>query len=126
MILPLALKGVPWRYVGAALVLSGVVSYVAFLNVRVSKLETTVAEKNLEIEQCASNNATLTASLDTQNAEILRWQGVAQQKQEQVSDALKEARKQGVRMNELLGRLNSSTVTTCEEGIGLIDEALGL
>jgi len=126
MIPLLALKNIPWRYVGAALVIIGVVSYVALLNVRVSKLETMVAEKNLEISQCNTNMETLTSSLVSQNSEIQRWSNIAQQKQDQASDALMEARKQGVRANELVGELKSSRANTCEEGITLLDEALGL
>jgi len=120
------LINLPWRYVGAGLVLSAVIAYVGLLNIRVSSLEATVAEKTLIIHQCDSERSALKSSLVAQNEEVSRWQFIAQEKQQQALNALTEARKQGVRVNELVGRLKASEASTCEQGILLIDEVLGL
>jgi hypothetical protein len=120
------LLNVPWRYVGAGLVLSAVIAYVGFLNVRVSSLEATVAEKTLVIRQCDSERSALKFSIVTQNEEVSRLEVIAQEKQQQALKALTEARKQGVRVTELVGRLKASEASTCEQGILLIDEVLGL
>lgn len=121
-----ALKRVPWKYVGIAALIAGAGFYVYHLKLTVANLETTVAEQETEIARKEADIAGLKGSIASQNNAVEQWRLIAQAKQNQVSDALREAEKQGERADRMVARLQAAEAQTCEEGIELIDEALGL
>jgi len=128
-LLPAALtlgKKVPWKYVGIAAVIVGAVWYGYHLKLTISQLETTVAEQETTIAVRESEIADLKGSVVSQNNAVEQWRLIAQTKQKKVSDALREAEKQSVRADRMIERIQTSGAQTCDEGVDLIDEALGL
>ncbi len=119
-------RKVPWKYVGIAAVIAGAGFYVYHLKLTVSRLETTVAEQKAVIIRKESEIRDLKGSVESQNNAVEQWRLVAQTKQEQAADALREAEQQSKRADRMVERLQSAGAQTCEEGIDLIDEALGL
>jgi len=125
--IPLSLtKNIPWKWVGVAVVVIGTGVYVYNLKLDIASLETTVAEQQTTIERKNTEITGLKASVSKQNDEVDRWRRVASERQQQVTSTLKEAERQSARANRMIDRLQSSEAQTCEEGIELIDEALGL
>lgn len=132
MVLPLATaaltlgKRIPWKYVCIAAVIIGAGFYVYHLKLTVSRLETTVAEQKAVIIRKDSEIAGLKSSVVSQNNAVEQWRLIARSKQEKVADALREAQVQSERADHMVQRLQSDGAQTCEDGIKLIDEALGL
>lgn len=119
-------KKVPWKYVGIAAVIAGAGFYVYHLKLTIASLETTVAEQETTIAIRESEIAGLKASVVSQNNAVEQWRLIAQTKQKKVTDALREAERQSARADRMVERLQTSGAQTCDEGINLIDEALGL
>ncbi|QFS86642.1 MULTISPECIES: hypothetical protein [unclassified Marinobacter] len=119
-------KRIPWKYVGVAAVVAGVGFYVYHLKLTVANLQTTVAEQETTIARKDSEIVGLKGSVVSQNNAVEQWRLIAQAKQNQAADALREAEEQSARADRMIERLQTSGAKTCEEGINLIDEALGL
>lgn len=114
-----ALKNVPWKWVGIGAVVLGAVAYIGWLKVDVANLETEVAEKEIRITE-------LKGTISSQNNAIEQWRLIASAKQEAAEDALVKVLEQKNQVNDTLARLEEANAQTCEEGIQLIDETLGL
>lgn len=89
------------------------------LKARVAKLEGEVSRKENQIED-------LTSSVDRQNELVDQWRAKAQERAQAFHEAAREAQKAKQAADEAVGRLQASEAMTCQEGIDLIDEALGL
>lgn len=114
-----ALKSVPWKWVGIGALVLGTVAYIGWLKVDVANLETEVAEKETQITE-------LKGTVTSQNNAVEQWRLIASAKQEAAEDALAEVLEQKNQVNDTLARLDEANAQTCEEGIQLIDETLGL
>lgn len=121
-----ALKRVPWKWVGVLVIVAGVGFYVYHLKLTVANLETTVVKQEATIERKDGEIRDLKGSVVSQNNAVEQWRLIAQSKQDQAADALREAEQQSERADEMIEHLQSSGAQTCKEGINLIDEALGL
>ncbi|ATN93303.1 hypothetical protein [Marinobacter phage PS6] len=121
-----ALKRVPWKKVGIVILIAGVGFYIYHLKLTVANLETTVAKQEATIERKDGEIRELKGSVASQNNAVEQWRLIAQSKQDQAADALKEAEEQSERADQMIERLQTAGAQTCEEGINLIDEALGL
>lgn len=120
------LKKVPvtwWVITGLAA--AGII-YIGLLKYEVAGLEADLAkaERNLVVKE--NTITSLKGSIASQNNAVEQWRLIAQAKQEEAVDALREAREQSKRADRVISRLQDSEAQTCEEGIQLIDEALGL
>ena len=120
------LKKVPLTWWLIIAITAGGVGYIGLLKYEVATLETKVAKAYRSLVIKENTITSLKRSVASQNNAIEQWRLIARSKQEQASDALQEARDERSRSERLIGRLQARDAMTCEEGIQLIDEALGL
>jgi len=106
----------PWKTAGkvAAYVVPVLLAagYILWLHLRISGLEAEVAARESDLAK--------------QNASIEQWRQLADTRQEAAQDAIERAQEQTRRSQQLLTEIEDSEAQTCEQGIELIDRALGL
>lgn len=112
--------------IGVLVLFSAVTGYVAYNMVTISRLEARVAHLEQSIASKDNQIRSLVSSVDTQNAEVQRWQSEAASRAQAAHQAMRQAQEARRRSDEAIGRLRSMEAMTCEEGIELIDEVLGL
>lgn len=104
----------------------GFLSYYAYSEVKQARLESRVSELEGEVTRKDSQISSLTSSVDRQNELVDQWRAKAQERAQAFHEAAREAQKAKQAADEAVGRLQASEAMTCQEGIDLIDEALGL